>query len=310
MAISRSNIPSKQYRSFGQSAYSFSGGQVSQFISSGANPNDTLGATYRVHRFTSPGLQRIKFVKPGYVDLLIVGAGGIGGNGANTNGGGGGGGGGVIELYDYFVNPSTYEVYVAQRNNAAGVNGVYFALDDKNGENSRFGDLIAVGGGQGGMGGRNTHVGGNGGSGGGANGNSVSVPGSGTLNQGNDGGAWGSGNAGSGGGGAGGAGQIATSSVRGGDGGQGIFLAFDSNVPAYYSAGGGGSGIAAVGSGGVGGSGFGGNGWNGSGNGPVGNYDGRSWGCGGGGSYTTSTTTSVPGGSGFQGIVIVRYRVQ
>jgi hypothetical protein len=195
--------------------------------------------------FLDTGNFDISFSESGFYDILIVGGGGSGAanpsttdiiDGGRTNdytGGGGGGAGGLILLENQFINEGVYSISVG----VGGVNG-------SDGESSRFGDFIAIGGGAGTF---NNSTGRNGGSGGGNNRNNPG--GQGVDGQGNNGGTapissqdigggtlivWGNGG---GGGGAGSAGSSGVNSM-----GSGIFIStfetFGQN--GWFASGGGG----------------------------------------------------------------------
>ena len=246
----------------------------------------------------------------GLVDLLIV-AGGGGGGGNPTAGAGmaGGGGGGVIELCNYPVTGGTAYTVVA------GTGGAGFGTSTygpgTSGTNSRFGNVIAIGGGGGG--GYSSGAGNPGRSGGSGGGggtrepySSPCYPGMGTRGQGYRGGRseivggpWVS----AGGGGAGGVGGDATAGGPAGSGGSGKESGI-SGVHAYYGAGGGGStyNVQALATQAIGGNGGGGNGELGPGR------PGMPGTGGGGGGGGTNATNNGAGGNGGNGIVIVRYR--
>ena len=193
------------------------------------------------------------------VQALIVAGGGGGGAGSTGSqlGGGGGGAGGLIYDNSIPVTPGqTYAVVVGQ----GGIGGVTGTRAGTQGGNSSFTNLIAIGGGYGGV--RSvSESGGSGGSGGAGAGNPT-TGGSGTYGQGNSG----AGNSsasvfGGGGGGAGAVGSAGQASTEptGGSGGAG--LQFSIGGTATYYAGGGSSGAwggdqivpASLGGGGAGG---------------------------------------------------------
>jgi hypothetical protein len=218
------------------------------------------------------------------VEYLVVGGGGAGGFGYDTGPGGGGGAGGFL-TGKIITNPGeTINVSVGAgglgNNNSFG----------QNGGNSRFGDLIAHGGGGGG---RSRSSGQDGASGGGAGGRSFP---NGTLSgvvaglaiygpQGNNGGVTpqGSTAAASGGGGAGGAG-IASTSSTGGSGGLGLTSTLSGQSVIYATGGRGGN----------------------SSNSATGQSALANTGNGGDGA-SSSGTGSFSGGNGGSGIVIIKY---
>lgn len=266
-------------------------------------------------------------------DVLIVGGGGGGG----MDMGGGGGGGGVIYKSGHKIN-GTVKAQIGlggQGAPAAGTQGQpsrhQYKISATNGGDSKFGDLIAKGGGKGGSSvwrfTPDNGYGANGGSGGGASGYNESGTtgrgGTGTTGQGFAGGG-GVGNYYSGGGG--GAGQAGGSgrgsgAAKGGDG-----IANDILGTSYYwGGGGGGSGYSTNGgNGGAGGGGggaigttTGGAGYNNNNGGAGGGGGTHQWankpgghagentgGGGGGGSHYNANNN---GGNGGSGIVIIRF---
>lgn len=230
------------------------------------------------------------------IEILVVAG---GGSGSIGGGGGGGGAGGLIYNNQYPVTPGqTYTVTVGS--GGTGTTGGP-DINGSAGGNSVFGNLIAIGGGQGA---HNGYAGQTGGSGGGGYGTSTSAPGSGTAGQGFAGAAGGSGSGVTNGGGGGGAGAVGGtgSSTNGGVGGIGLQFGI-SGTPTYYAGGGAGGTQNSSGTsqaGGLGGGGAGGGAPNSSGS----NATANTGGGGGGASYNTASVTSGNGGSG---IVIVRY---
>ena len=293
--------------------------------------NGSIGSNntrYIVESFTSTGTT--SWTAPQgvtTVDVLVVAGGGGGGSGSWA---GGGGAGGVVHATSLSVS-GTLSVTVGA--GGAGGDGTVASANTtcaeshagkgRNGSNSVFGSLTAVGGGGGGGYGwdnrRTCHDGRNGGNGGGA-GEGNTVPTRATSTQatsgtstsgsivayGNSGGSTTitSGvQAGSGGGGAGAVGGDATGFRIPGNGGAG--RQFDITGSQLWYAGGGGGASCGTCSGGqvqapnpaIGGSGVGGNG----GNGGVGAAGMANRGGGGGGAQSGS------GGAGGSGIVVVRY---
>lgn len=305
MSINRTNQPVYLRQAYGPGAYAVSGGTTSSFTSTGANPRDAIGATYRVHTFSTVGTFTMTFEKGGFIDVLLVAGGGSGAPGYNTGFGGGGGGGGVLETYNYGIDAGSYSLTVP-------VGGIQFPSGNNytatyQGGNASFHSLLAFGGGAGGVGIYN-QSGMSGGCGGGSNGYYSAYgtfgAGSGITNQGFSGGnSTHSGGISGGGGGAGGAAPTTTSTAIRGDGGIGRLVAFDSNIAQYYAGGGQGGNYQGFNNGGGlggGGNATGGNNTNG------GN---ASFYGGGGAGATSSTTTWYTGGAGFQGLVIIRYRI-
>ncbi len=271
----------------------------------GSVTNYTLnGTNFTAHLFTTAGTTSLTVTAGGDVEVLVVGGGGGGGSFA----GGGGGGGGVIYTSAFaVVAGSNYAVTVG-----AGGNSSPPRVTGTNGGDSAFGPLIAAGGGGGA--GQDTYPAANGGSGGGGQGGTNTGQQPGTNNAtlgispagtGNTGGAgYKKGGAG-GGGGAAAAGAAGTSGA-GGNGGQGLTNSI-SGVPVIYGSGGGGGKMVASGTAGPGGTGAGSGSVGNTSPGSAGNATG--YGCGGGGSggIEGQWNNGYPGGSGFQGIVIVRY---
>ena len=259
---------------------------------------------YRVHTFTGTGAHEFEVSEgSGDVEVLAVGGGGGGGGSSDHRwGGAGGGAGGMIET-TVPVDAGSYPVEVG----SGGAGGVGAGDAGESGGNSRFMDLIALGGGPG----RGQNLAYDGGSGsGGAAVTTTQEPQIGKGLQpdspaggwGNDGG-WGTGaigvdRAGGGGGGAGSAGGDAGPGT-GGDGGDGRESAI-SGAPVKYAGGGGGAGRTSPGTGGDGGGGDGGLGWHGSPGAPN----------TGGGGGASSLGSSFSGGAGGSGIVSVRYVVE
>ena len=265
---------------------------------------------YKVRAFTTDGV----FTVPegvSEVDVLVVGGGG--GGGASPHGGGGGAGGVVYES-DYSVTAGqTISVSVgAGGNGPTGPTSSPWqdsetSLRGRNGENSSFGSLVALGGGGGGR--HEGLAGKDGGSGGGAgcydaSGGNAQQPGSASGGYGSDGGSNSGGSGAGGGGGANGVGADGTGSA-GGDGGAGRYYgdifgdSYGDN--GYFAGGGGGSmyGGSNAGSGGNGGGGAG------------GDTDSQAQdaqantGGGGGGAERYNSGDAGDGGSG---IVLVRYK--
>jgi hypothetical protein len=241
------------------------------------------------------------------VQALVLAGGGGGGAGAAGSqlGGGGAGAGGLIYSTSIPVTPGvTYPIIVG----SGGVGGITASNAGTQGGNSSFNNLIAIGGGYGGV--RSiTETGGSGGSGGAAAGNPA-LGGTATYGQGNNGAGSQNGGFGGGGGGAGSVGVVgqAVTEPTGGVGGVG--LQFSISGTATYYAGGGSSGAwggdqivpASLGGGGAGGavrtSGYSGTQNTGGGGG------------GGGSGYrnvSADTAATGNGGNGGSGIVIIRW---
>lgn len=222
----------------------------------------SVDGDFTIHSFNSIGTFNFTPQVSGSVEVLVIGGGG-GGGGQGWPGGGGAGG--YIYQNSYTITDQSYEVVVGSGGN-----------NDQNGQESKFNDLIALGGGRGGGAG----IAGDGGSGGG--GIVSSGPGIGTSGQGYNGGA-GIHNAGGGGGGAAGSGQAGHHYQTGGNGGAGIYTEI-TGTEVGRAGGGAGHGQAGYGSATCGG------GYPGSNNGKSN--------TGAGGSA---------GGSGGSGVVIIRY---
>lgn len=220
---------------------------------------------------------------------LIVAGGGSGGGST----GGGGGAGGVVFAPDVSVAVGSYPVVVGAGGAVPGNQ-----LPGRNGENSSFNGIVAIGGGGGGYsaGGTSGGPGQPGGSGGGGQTYfGAFPPGSGTSGQGNNGGTL-AGVAGStGGGGAGGAGSNIGTANNGGAGGVGISNSI-TGTAVFYGGGGGGGGAAIAGAGGNGGGGAGGT--------TVGSAGAANTGGGGGGGWPYAGGN---GGAGGSGVVVISY---
>jgi len=267
---------------------------------------------YRVQSFTATG--PATFTVPSGVDnvhVLVVGAGGSGGQQV----GGGGGAGGMIEVTKYPVRAGeAIPVIVGVGGPAPGF--VSSSNVSTNGGDSRFGDLIATGGGSGGnhIGTRNgpgnpggSGGGGGGGPGGNGQGGAVNTQfvGYRAVQHGFPGGNGvpGSGWSGGGGGGAGHRGQPASNNL-GGMGGNGR-ISWILGEARYFAGGGGGC---TENSGGQ----FGRGGLGGGGRGSSGNDQGKNdidmngrENTGGGGGGTRDHPSGA--GNGGPGVVIVRY---
>ena len=263
------------------------------------------------------------------VEALVV----AGGGGGGMDMGGGGGGGGVIYNSSYAVTPQSYPITVGlggAGGPAASTGGQpaahQYTIPAKNGQNSVFGTLTAIGGGFGGSSYRAYTpgiAGGNGGSGGGSSGYNDNAGtfygGTGTSGQGYRGGNSTAAYYSGGGGGAGGAGADSTNQANGGVG----YLSSINGTSLYWGGGGGGAGYSICGGNGGAGGGGGGavcsttggsglnNGSAGGGgvinaqtNTPGGNGGANTGGGGGGGSHYNANNK---GGDGGSGTVIIRY---
>ena len=232
------------------------------------------------------------------VEVLVV----AGGGSSSERIAGGGGAGGLIYNESYFVE-GTLNITVG----AGGTAGINKDTKGSDGGDSIFGELVAKGGGTGGV--MTSVNGNNGGSGGGARGNTAgAVGGSGEASQGYAGGSGAAGYGGAGGGGAGAVGKDGQSPpYTGGDGGNGSYYGNifgdeygDSGWFAGGGAGGAGDGLGraygGLGGGGDGGQTSGENGEHGMSN---------TGGGGGGGGFTGSS--DADGSNGGSGIVIIKY---
>jgi len=259
----------------------------------GVGGSVTLDGDYCVNTFTANGTFELKVsISELNVTYLVVGAGGQGG----TWGGGGGGAGGVIYNQTGTLIEGDWDVVIAPETPTATTNSRGI-----NGANSEFGSVIALGGGGGGNAGAPDGLAG--GSGGGAQ--PTGTGGAGTSGQGNDGGSGGA-NCGGGGGSPESAGIQGTES-NAGHGADGSIIDINGSS-SYYGAGGGGiyyvSTCAERSLGGAGQVAFGGSGGNdGGATACMGGNGG--YGFGGGGAWDVAHTDY--GGSGTQGVVIVRY---
>ena len=139
-------------------------------VATGGNTVEDIfydGRTYRVHTFTSTGTSSFTVEdtgSDGEIEVLVIGAGGSGGNYDTTNANGGGGGGGILHKKKYVVDqagPITVTV-----GNGGGRRTYRQRAAGNDGESSAFGALVANGGGGGGArysGGYNARSGGSGG---------------------------------------------------------------------------------------------------------------------------------------------------
>lgn len=252
------------------------------------------------------------------IELLIVAAGGAGGSSDNTNGSAGGGGGAGGILY-YSKTP-----VVAGKNYLVGigtggrsVTGDYHGY---NGNNSYFGDKVAIGGGGGGKGyksggailfNNDGRIGGSGGGGGSNAGTPASgycLGGKGLSGQGNNGGGGSDGSGADGAGGGGGAGAVGgagvggSSTAKGGAGGAGKAYTISGSSVTYAGGGGGGGGAGGAGAGGAGG------GAAGGGSDAAGSNATANTGGGGGGSGCRGSSHNEASGAGGSGIVIIAYK--
>lgn len=248
--------------------------------------------TYRVHTFTSSGILTVTSAENGVapVEYLCVAGGGGGGTAGSTGSNyviaGGGGAGGLLQGI-VNLNATTYIVTIGT-GGASGSSGTpsYIGI-------STVGPYVVSCTGGGGPA-PSTYPGSvgvsrSGGSGGGGGYINVGNPGTsagaaGIPGQGNPGAPGGAG------GGGGGAGSAASTN----NGGAGV-QSFITGYPQWLAGGG-------AGGGGIGGSGVG-------GSSPMFGLNALSYGSGGGGGLMSNPNSTSPGGSGFQGLVIIRYRI-
>jgi hypothetical protein len=268
--------------------------------------NVTISGGYKYHVFKSSGTFTVN--EPGFAEVLAV-AGGGGGGGL----GGGAGGGGVLTLGTHRrINSGSYPVLVGAGGPGVSANSM---TSGNNGNDSSVAGIVAIGGGGGGTYG-GTGRGNDGGSGGGAGTSGVTAS-SGISGQGNNGGIGFSASSpnaihGGGGGGYSAVGGNA-GSFTGGNGGQGYSLPTDlrpllDNFTVVSSGGGGGARFntfSTNGTPGTGGTGAGNGSTNGANAGSATTYGS----AGGGSGQTAPSGTWGASGSGYQGIVIIRYPV-
>jgi hypothetical protein len=291
-----------------------------------------ISGGYKIHTFTYTGSNQSFIVQSGItsVNILVVGGGGGGGSsGLNIGyGAAGGGGGGMVKLNsNNSISNGTYIISVGNGGAGGTVSAPTMNSNNnaKNGGNSSISgtsiNIVALGGGYGGIGtGVQSTVpsGNSGGNGGGAGAGSTTSGSSQPLNGGSANG--GGNNGGNGyyskktplnkyftlGGGGGGAGQIGGSysgsdeTYYPGNGGNGVSISIGGNTT-YYGGGGGGSGYLnststtyLMGTGGLGGGGN-------AGSVGVANTG------GGGGAMLTGSNSGSPGFAGGSGVVIVYY---
>ena len=266
------------------------------YSGSGAPPSggtETIYSTYTSHTFTASGDFVVSLA--GTVDYFMVAGGGTGGGGPIA---GGGGAGGYLTGTSLAVTAQTYAVVV-------GAGGIYNNISgdsnaNKNGGNSTFAGLTAIGGGGGGNG--SGGAAGNGGSGGGAHGYNQSF-GTGTAGpprQGYDGARNSNPSYGAGGGGGAGAAGTQPPQGQGGPGGVGVSNDYKTGSAIFYAGGGGGSRWNS-GNGGSGGNGGGGDGKDATGGSSAATAGTDGLGGGGGGG---DGGNNPKGGSG---TVIIRY---
>jgi hypothetical protein len=274
---------------------------------------------YIVHTFTEDG-SFYSGTSIASLEYLIVGGGGAGGDffsGGGYNAAGGGGGGGGVLSGTMSVAPGTsYPITI-------GAGGVSTATSNtsggyaSNGGNTVALGLTAIGGGRGGAGNSsvsaNAYPASSGGSGGGGvrpDGGSNFVTGGGnTSGQGNVGGSYQTGTDGNAAGGGGKGSQGANSGTNNSNGGAGYSSSISGVSVIYSAGGGGGKGISGTWTGAGGSNGAGGAGQTRADSGGGGNATTPGSGGGGAGSANSDSSPFKPGGSGSDGIVIVRYAI-
>ena len=255
---------------------------------------------FRIHTFTADGMFTV--IKGGLARYLVVGGGGAGGRGF----GGGGGGGGVLEG-DIVLSPLSL-AFNTIAIGTGGVKGTYPTASTWTTfiyAGTYLADIQYIRSNGGGYGGStyDDGEGSAGASGGGKTWYKASGYNNGIDGQGFHGGSnipWQLPYAGAGGGGAGEAGFDSSSTRYGGKGKMSRITGQD----VYYGAGGGGGGAESrpntFGYGGLGGG--------GNGSCDAGGQDGSFYGAAGGGGGMSTLGALYDGGSGYQGVVIIRYR--
>jgi len=257
----------------------------------------TTANGYRIHTFTSVGSTNFIVTNGGTAQVLVAGGGG--GGGGNYTGGGGGAGGAVFNSA-FSITAGTYSVTVGALGAGWAGYSVASGTGSKGGD-STFSNITGYGGGGGGdptNASYNSYM--DGGCGGGAGGPNAST----YVGVGSQGGNGGAGTGGTGCGGGGGMGGVGVACVSGQSGAGGPGATYTIGGQSYLICGGGGGGGYTSGgfTRGLGGSGIGGAG------GTMDSLNGfpaTYYGSGGGG----SPGNSAPGGNGYQGIVIIAYRV-
>lgn len=262
---------------------------------------------YRYHFFTGTSASTLTVTQAGFFEIMVVGAGGGGGRFR-----GGGGGGGAKEpasgYQSQYLNVGSYSCIVAP----GGAGSTSNSVAGQTSTDSSFIGSSTLSAKSGGGGASQSAAAVSGGSGGGARGDSGQTgAAAGTGSNVNAGGNGADRGAGGGGGGTavGGNGGVTV----GGNGGQGItltnidnalsssyFLSTFNGITTICSGGGGG---VQTGPGGTAGT----NGGNGvdSDGAPGGTANG--YGCGGGGSGSYLNSSTQNGGSGFKGLIVIRY---
>lgn len=281
-----------------QAENAFSAGPYARTTNVKVNAPGSLG-NYVTYAYTSVGISSFTPATSGNVEVLVVAGGGGGGH----NAGAGGGAGGLLYQENYpVVGGRIYTVKVGDGGSGRTSDSDFTS----NAGNSRFGDLVAIGGG---AGGNSAQRGYDGGSGGGAA--YTFLGGSGIIGQGYNGGKGdgqdGAARAGGGGGGAGATGQQTISATNGGNGGDGLYFPQFTNYgyPNGWFAGGGGGCSHYAGVTPQGGKGGGGNG--GTPNYPTSGTAGVAGVANTGGGGGAGAGGGYPGGKGGSGIILVRF---
>jgi len=261
--------------------------------------SDAATGTYTSFKYkTFSASGTLTVTKAGFADIVVIGGGAQGGNGATGVGAGGGGGAGAsIALTNAYLPVGTWTVKVGGAG-APSVVATYASPSGGLGGSLRAGWPVA-------------NVGADGGSGGGGGGGGAYAGGTGLGPYGFDGGTTSGATGGaSGGGGASAVGANSASSVNGGNGGAGTTTSIAGTTPtgayvagSYAYGGGGGGGAYSVGTAGTASSG-------GGAGGAVSNgVAGTANTGGGGGGGAAGNATQNTGALGGSGLVIVRVAV-
>lgn len=260
---------------------------ISNTFANGLNEVITYDGNATIYTYTVSGT--FTTIKPLIAEILII----AGGGGGGADIGGGGGSGGLIYNTTYEIPIGTYNINIGGSGGGATGDRTSSLGKGYNGQNSSFHTLIAVGGG-GGSGYNNGqgNFGGGGGGSGSADSCTVELGGNATENQGFNGGA-GSCYSMGGGGGSNSSGTDGIAYGQAGYGGNGTNISISGTYYCYAGGGGAGSLLGTAGLGNCGG-----------GNGVIsGNANSASnYGSGGGGGGQNGY-----GGSGYQGIIIIRF---
>ena len=254
------------------------------------------------------------------IDLLVIGAGGAGavGRPGNNNPGGGAGAGGYKIILGLEVT-QVVDIIIGSGGIPGNPSGTGDERAGTNGGDTSFGDIIAFGGGRGGLFSEDPEpiAAGDGGSGGGTTSSGSAVPGTGIEGQGHDGAGATHSTSGlysGGGGGAKAPGNVGSTTVGSGWGGDGIFLGhiwgFKYGDGGWFCGGGAGGryNVSNEGQQARGGRGGGGDGGQRGGS-PGQDAKPNSGGGGGGGGTDNGANTPSEGGKGADGIALIRWRI-